>query len=174
MGVNASGAYAIYPDSVALTEVLQTLEQGGIDKQSICLMLSPQHPIATIVRESSTHTFEQEANAVTAGLMGWLSEFGAVVIPKFGFFIHSRKFLHVLVDERDPIDRCGHNGTLVRLGLPEEDAEQFESQIRAGAVLLYLACPETAVSEWALELLRATGAGQTGLLAAGAVMETVA
>jgi hypothetical protein len=164
MAVAGSAAYAIYPQGVALSEVLQTLGQGGFDKESICMMLSPTHPITAIVRDANLHTFEPETNAVNAGLIGWLSEFGAVLMPTFGFFIRSRAFFHALVVEQDSFARCGNCGSLARLGFAEDDAARFENQLRQVGVLLYVACPETARTRWALELLRATGALESGLL----------
>jgi hypothetical protein len=174
MPENTSGAYAVYPDHVALNGVLQTLQQGGFDKEDICLMLSPAHPIATIVRESSFQPFEQKANVVTAGLIGWLSEFGAVVIPTFGFFIRSREFFRSLMLEQDSTMGCGHRGTLINLGFSAPDAEHFESQVRGGSVFLYLSCPKAAQTQWALELLRTTGAGEAGLLESEKAVGTAA
>jgi hypothetical protein len=171
---STSAAYAIYPDHVSLNEVLQTLQQGGFDKESICMMLSPAHPIATVVRESSQHPFERETNVITAGLIGWLSEFGAVVIPTFGFFIRSREFFRSLVLERDSTAVCGHRGTLISLGFSVPDAEHFESQVREGCVFLYLSCPKTTQTQSALELLRTTGAGEAGLLESETAMGTAA
>lgn len=174
MAANAFAAYAIYPQNVALNEVLRTLRQKGIDKESICMMLSPTHPIATTVRESSGNSFEQVTNARTAGLIGWLSELGAVVIPSFGFFIRSRQFFHSLVLERDSMTRCGERGTLAALGFREEEAEHLEDQVRKVGGLLYVSCPETAQTRLALELLRATGAEQAGLVQNEATVETAA
>jgi len=173
MALNASGVYATYPDRVALTEVLQALGRGGFDKESICMLLSPTHPIAAIVRESSTHGFEREENAVTAGWIGWLSELGAVVIPTFGFFIRSREFFHALVVQRDSVAPCSDTGTLAALGFPEEEAEHLESQVREVGVFLFLACLETQ-TQWALELLRATGAEDSGLLQRDVAVATAA
>lgn len=164
MEVNANAAYAIYPENVVLTEVLQKLGRGGVDKESICMILSPTHPISTIVRESSTRRFERESNAVTAGLIGWLSEFGAVLIPKFGFFIRSREFFHTLFVERDSAPGCGPTGTLLRLGFAPREAERFDSQVRDLGVFLFVSCRESERMEWALELLRATGAQEAGTL----------
>ena len=173
MAASASAAYAIYPDRVALNDVLQTLGRGGFDKESICMMLSPAHPIATIMRESSAHSFEREANAVSTGLISWLSELGAVVIPSFGFFIRSREFFRALVVERD-VAPCGSSGTLAALGLPEESAERFENEVRETGVFLYVSCPETSKTRWALELLRASGAEDCGLLQPEAAMAVAA
>jgi hypothetical protein len=165
MALMGSAAYAFYPQNVALHEVLQTLGQAGFDKESICMMLSPKHPITTIVRDSSTHGIEQpEKNAVTAGLIGWLSEFGAVLMPTFGFFIRSREFFHALVVEQDSLAGCGQHGTLAGLGFADDDAKRYARQLRDVGVMLYVTSPETARTHWALELLRATGAQEAGLL----------
>ena len=108
--------YALYPQSIALNELLQTLSQGGFDKESICMMIAPTHPVAEMMREANTHSLERGTQAASAGLIGWLSEFGAVLIPTFGFFVRSREFFHALVVEQDSIAYCGRHGTLVALG----------------------------------------------------------
>jgi hypothetical protein len=173
MAAHALAAYATYPDNAQLNEVLQALGQGGFDKESICLLLSPAHPIATVLREASARLFEQRAGAVTRGMMNWLSEFGAVVIPTYGFFVRSRKFLHALVD-RDGAVGYGHRGTLVSLGFSREEAMRFGDQVREVGVLLYVACSETIQTRCALELLRSTGAEEAGLVEHESALEPVA
>ena len=133
------------------------------------MMLSPAHPIATVVREANVLNAEREASAVTAGLIGWLGKFGAVVIPTVGFFIRSCQFLRAIVAEKDPTGRCGSSRTLMGLGFPERDATRFESLLRDLGVLVYVSCPESAKTKWALELLLGTGAEEAGTLEAGQV-----
>jgi len=173
MAANAPAAYAMYSDNVPLEEVLQSLRQAGFDTESICLLLSPTHPTARIMRKSSARPFEQEANVVAAGLISWLSEFGAAVIPTFGFFIRSQRFFHALVD-RDSTWGCSHCGTLVSLGFSREDAERFEVHVREVGALLYVGCLEIAQARSALELLRATGAEEAGLVESEAAMYAAA
>jgi hypothetical protein len=164
MASNASAVYALYPDNVALREVLQTLGRSGFDKESICMLFSPSHPIATSVRESVSQSFDREASSMTTSLLGWLSEFGAVVIPQFGFFIRSREFFRAFVTERDGSERSPDNSALVSLGFARKDAERFETHVRKDGVLLYMTCPETARTQPALELLRTAGAEEAGML----------
>ncbi|HTW59088.1 MAG TPA: hypothetical protein VMD99_13230 [Terriglobales bacterium] len=171
MAVTGSAAYAIYPHDAGLHEILRTLRQGGFDKENICMMLSPKHPITTIVRDPNFRALEPDKSAVNAGLIGWLSEFGAVLIPTFGFFIRSREFFRALVVEQDSEARCGRRGTLAGLGLAEDDATRFEKQLREVGVFLYVACPETARTRWALELLRASGAEESGLVENAGLLE---
>ena len=163
MPLNACAAYATYPSSVPLDHVMHALNAGGVAKESICMMLSPTHPIATTVREANVKPFERAANASTAGLIGWLSQFGAVMIPTFGFFIHSRAFLRALLLDSDSSGN-GRWEALVRLGFSKGDAERFESQVRRVGALLYVSCPEASKTQWALDTLRSAGAEQAGML----------
>jgi len=74
MTTNRPAAYGLYPRDVALQEIVHTLNDAGFGKEDICVMLSPTHPIATVVREASIFNADREATATTAGLIGWLSE----------------------------------------------------------------------------------------------------
>lgn len=164
MSGHMPAAYGMYPHDVALHEIVHTLNQAGFDNEDICMMLSPTHPIATIVKEASFLNTEREASAVTAGLIGWLSEFGAVVIPTVGFFIRSQEFFRKLVVTRDSPALCGNTRALVSLGFSEMDAERYENQLREVGVLVYVSCPESARMDWARELLRRTGAEEAATL----------
>ena len=52
MAVNTAAAYGIYPQDVALAEIVHTLNKAGFENEDICMMLSPTHPIASVVREA--------------------------------------------------------------------------------------------------------------------------
>ena len=159
MGASGFAAYGFYPQTTGLQNVTKTLLHGGFDKENICMLLPAEHPIATVVRQASSHGVEGPANAEAAGLIGWLSQFGAVLIPKFGVFIRSQQFLRTLVTGDAP-----SGGTLAALGFPDEEVRRFSGKPGDPGVLLYLSCPEQAKTGWALELLRGTGAQEAGLL----------
>jgi hypothetical protein len=163
MAVNAA-AYGIYSEDVALTDIVRNLNQAGFENEDICMMLSPGHPIASIVRDASLFNTEKESSAVTAGLIGWLSGFGAVLIPTVGFFIRSQAFFHALMVSRETPALCGNARTLIGLGFSEDDAERFEDQIGRLGVLIYVSCSENAKTLWAREVLRHTGAHETSTL----------
>lgn len=165
MAVNTAAAYGIYPQDVALTEIVNTLNQAGFNNEDICMMLAPTHPIAALVREASLFTSERDGNSESAGMIGWLSAFGAVLIPTVGFFIRSQAFLHALMTTREAPALCGNARTLVGLGFSEIDAERYENQLRRLGVLVYVACDENAKTLWAQEVLRHTGARETATLA---------
>jgi hypothetical protein len=154
----------MYPDDVALRQIVQTLNQSGFEKENICVMVSPQHPIAAVVREANILGAERAASAVTTDLVRWLMKLGAVAIPTVGFFIRSQAFLHDLVMTKDSPALCGDSRALVGLGFSEGDAERFERQIRDLRVMVYVICPETEKTTWAEEVFRRTGAYECATL----------
>lgn len=161
---HTAAAYGVYPDAIEVVEVVRTLNAAGFENERICLMLAPTHPIATIVRDANILNQEREASVAIAGLIGWLSDFGAVVIPSIGFFIRSQAFFHAVLVARDAPAFCGNSGTLASLGFPGTDAERFASQLQQAGFLVYVASHQVAKATWALELLRITGAGESAIL----------
>jgi hypothetical protein len=157
MTANPPAAYGMYSYDAELHEVVQTLNQSGFDNQDICVMVSPKHPIATFVREANILNAGRKEDAVAEEFMGWLFEFGAVMIPTVGFFVRSQVFLRALV-------ASGNSGCLAGLRFSERDAERFERQLREMGVLVYVACSKSANAAWAVEILRRTGAKEPGLL----------
>lgn len=160
----SSAAYGLYPQDVALMDVVRALNSAGFDNESICMMLSPTHPIASLVRDASVFNSECKSTTVTAALIGWLSEFGAVMIPTVGFFIRSQIFFHALMVAHETPALCENSRTLSGLGFSDDEADRFENQLREVGVLVYIACPESARITWACEILRHTGAREASTL----------
>jgi hypothetical protein len=156
-------AYGMYSQSAVLNDVVLTLNEAGFVNEDICMMLSPTHPIAAMVREAGFHS-GSETTSVSANLIGWLSKFGAVIIPTVGFFIRSQAYFHALLSSPDAPGLCGNSTSLSGLGFSENDAVRFEKQVRQDGVLVYIACQASANIEWAMELLRRTGARETATL----------
>jgi hypothetical protein len=163
MAMHGSAAYGMYPHEAALKEIVHTFNHAGFPNEDICMILAPTHPIARMVREASVLNSERDAGAVTARMIGWLSQFGAVVIPTVGFFIHSQEFFHALLDIDAP-PQCESPKTLAALGLPEGEAERLEDKLEQVGVLVYVSCPRTSNTMGAFELLRQTGAQETATL----------
>jgi hypothetical protein len=128
------------------------------------MMLSPTHPIASLVRDASLFNSECESNTVTAGLIGWLSKFGAVMIPTVGFFVRSQAFFHALMTTGEAPALCGNARTLSGLGFSDDQADRFELQLREVGVLIYVSCAESEKTQWACELLRQAGAHEAATL----------
>jgi hypothetical protein len=52
----------------------------------------------------------------------------------------------------------------VGLGFSDDEADRFEAQLRQLGVLVYVACSESAKTQWACEVLRHTGAREAATL----------
>jgi hypothetical protein len=158
MALTGAAAYGMYPRDVALPEIVCALNRAGFKKEDICMVLSPAHSVAAVVRDARIINVKREDSAISAAMIGWLSEFGAVVIPSVGFFIRSRAFFHALVIEQEFGTLCGGSRTLAGLGFSDADARRLGQQLGDSGVLVYVACSERATAEWATELMRSAGA----------------
>jgi hypothetical protein len=168
MVIDTPAAYGTYSDDAAILEVVQALHRSGFDKQDICLMISPTHPVAAVLSKSNILNGGLEnGTAIIAGLM----KLGAVIIPTVGFFIRSQIFLRDLVMGKDAPALCGNAAVLAGLGFSVRDAARIAYQLRETGAFVYVACSDIARTALALEILRRTGARATAVLDRPAPLE---
>jgi len=166
MNAKGTAAYAMYPRNIALPEVVCALNQAGFGNEDICMVLSPAHPDAAVMRDASIFEAEGQKDSSSARMIGWFSEFGAVVIPTVGLFIHSQSFFQaLLMDQNFPSLSRGCR-TLLGLGFPQEEAKRLGHQLSDVGALVYVSCPESAKADGAIELLRQMGAREASTLGA--------
>lgn len=170
MSLNKAAAYGLYSQHAALREVVGTLNQAAFGSEDICVVLSPTHPISTVVRDARILDPERPTS-LSAGMIGWLSKLGAVLIPTVGFFARSQAFFHAMMAGMDSPALCASSRTLVALGFPEFAAERFEDQLHRRGALVYVSCAEAASSNWAIQLLQRTGARETATLDNAATLD---
>jgi hypothetical protein len=164
MSVNGTAAYGIYPRNVALAEVVSALNQAGFENQDICLVLSPAHPVATVVGDAKIGGGAREDSASSARMIGWFSKFGAVVIPTVGFFIRSQEFFQALLAEQNFPSLSRGARILLGLGFSTDEATRLGHQLCDVGALVYVSCQESAKVDWAIELLRRAGAREAASL----------
>jgi hypothetical protein len=158
MSVHEPAAYAMYPRNVALPEVVSALNEAGFENEDICMVLSPAHPVATVVGNATIGDIAGEESARSARMIGWVSKFGAVVIPTVGFFIRSQAFFHALLVEQNCPALSRGSRILLGLGFSEDEAKRLGHQLCDVGALVYVSCREGAKADWAVELLRRAGA----------------
>jgi hypothetical protein len=158
-----TAAYGMYSRNAALSEIVYSLNRAGFDKEDICMVLSPAHPVATAVCDATIRS-EKEERAMSARLIGWFSEFGAVVIPTVGFFIRSQAFFRALVVEQKCPSLSRGSHTLVGLGFSEPEAKRLGHELSDVGALVYVSCRELDKTNSAIELLRRAGAKEAASL----------
>ena len=160
---NETAVYGMYSRNAALSEIVYSLNRAGFDKEDICMVLSPAHPVATAVRDATIRS-EKEERAMSARLIGWFSEFGAVVIPTVGFFIRSQAFFHALIVEQKCPSLSRGSHTLVGLGFSEPEAKRLGHELSDVGAMVYVSCREREKTNSAIELLRRGGAKEAASL----------
>jgi hypothetical protein len=174
MLVNESAAYGMYSRHIALPEIVSTLNRAGFENEDICMILSPAHPIASIVRDARIDSANLQDGAAGANMIGWFSRLGAVVIPTVGFFIRSQAFFQALLGEEGGAALCGGSKTLAGLGFSNDDASRLGRQLGDVGALVYVACPERARADSAIELLMRSGAKEAASLGSAKAAAAVA
>jgi hypothetical protein len=174
MSNNGAAAYGMYPRSVALPDVVCALNQAGFMNEDICMVLSPAHPDAAPVRDASIFDVRGGESAISARMIGWFSEFGAVIIPTVGFFIRSEPFFRALFTEQNFPTLSRGSRTLVGLGFTQDDAKRLGHQLSDVGALVYVSCHEGAKVDGAIELLRRTGAKEAARLASSKAVAAAA
>ena len=174
MSVTGTAAYAMYSRNVALSEVVCTLNRAGFENGDICMILSPAHPAATVLRDAKILDVEREESATSARMIGWFSEFGAVVIPTVGFFIRSQAYFHALLIEEHFPAMSRSSRTLAGLGFSEHDARRLGDQLCDVGALVYVSCQEISKADCATELLRRSGAREAARLGMTGAAEAAA
>jgi hypothetical protein len=164
MSVTGTAAYAMYPRNVALAEVVSTLNQAGFGNEDICMVLSPAHPVASAVGDATIGDVAGEQGAISARMIGWFSQLGAVVIPTVGFFLRSQAFFHAVLGEHNFPALSRGSRTLLGLGFSEDEAKRLGHQLCDVGALVYVSCQESAKADWAIELLRRAGAREAASL----------
>jgi hypothetical protein len=174
MNPNGTAAYGMYPRNVALPEVVSALNHAGFENQDICMVLSPAHPVATVVRDAKLTSDAREESATSARTIGWFSEFGAVVIPTIGFFIRSQAFFRALVTEQNFPAMSRGSRTLLGLGFSEGEATRLGHQLCDVGAMVYVSCRESGKADSALALLRRSGAREAASLGMAKAAEAAA
>jgi len=158
MLANESAAYGMYSRYIALPEIVSSLNRAGFEDGDICMVLSPSHPVASLVRDARIDSANLLDGAAGANMIGWFSKLGAVVIPTVGFFIRSQAFFDALLVEDEGSALCGGSKTLAGLGFSNDDANRLGRQLGDLGALVYVACPGRARADSAIELLMRSGA----------------
>ncbi len=174
MSATGTAAYGMYPRNVALPEVVCALNRAGFGNEDICMVLSPAHPVATVVRDARILDVEREASATSARMIGWFSEFGAVVIPTVGFFIRSQAFFRALLMEQNFPAMSRGSRTLLGLGFSEDEAKRLGHQLSDVGAMVYVSCQKSGKADSAIELLRRAGAREAAGLGMARAAETAA
>jgi hypothetical protein len=174
MVVSGTAAYGMYSSHVPLPDIVGSLNRGGFNNEDICMVVSPAHPIANVVRDAKIVDGTSDDSAANARTIQWFTELGAVVIPTVGLFIRSQVYFRALLIEQDFSTLSRDSRTLAGLGFPEREAERLAPLVSGIGAMVYVSCAERSQADSAVELLRRTGASEAARIPCAKAAEAVA
>ncbi|MFO0740920.1 MAG: DUF3341 domain-containing protein [Labilithrix sp.] len=151
--------------------VKQLLDAGFLGKDISVLYPDPRGENRIVTKSIETgHTHAADgaiagagAGALTGGSLGLLAGIGALAIPGLGPFIAAGPIVATLSGLLGGAAVGGFAGSLVGLGIPEEEARRFEKHIRGGGALIAVHVENRDAQSRALNLLSSIGASEVGV-----------
>lgn len=96
--------------------------------------------------------------ALVGGALGWISGIGVLAIPGVGPFLAAGQVMAVLSGASLGAAARGIAGGLINLGLPEVEANRFESLVKTGKVLISIHTDHSGDQTRARDIFKQTGA----------------
>jgi hypothetical protein len=162
-------AVGLFHDRDQARNAIEALQDAGLDATDVGL-LTPNPADAEVVADVTEASRKKGAvvgaaeGGVLGGLLGWLAPFGLLTIPGVGPVVAASVLLTGLSGALVGAGLGALAGQLRALGVPHDEAEWCEQEVRKGATLVTVRAtdryPETQ------ELLRDHGAYDTTMLLA--------
>ncbi|MDT3426341.1 putative membrane protein [Paenibacillus forsythiae] len=123
------------------TKAIQELQGRGIRNEDISVVTKDRDDLRTITDETETMAPEGVATGaatggVVGGIAGLLAGIGALAIPGIGPIIAAGPIAGALTGAAVGAGAGGLVGGLVGLGIPEEEAREYEGYVDQGKILV--------------------------------------
>jgi len=164
--------FGIFSTRENAEEGIENLKTHGFDAKDISVIMKDTHQAEDITASTGASVADSTASGVAAGgviggLAGLLVGIGAITIPGIGALLIGGPVAAALgltgaaatttTGALTGALAGGVLGALVGIGVPEEDAREYESRIRTGAILVAVPARSTQSDE-AKDILEYSGA----------------
>jgi uncharacterized membrane protein len=131
----------VYNDGHETVEAIENLKKEGYDSQDISVIAKHSNEVKDINEETGTHTEESVATGATTGgvlggLAGLLAGVGALAIPGVGPILAAGPIAATLTGAAAGAGIGGIAGALIGMGIPEDEADQYQTDITEGKILV--------------------------------------
>ena len=156
-----STVVGVFDDREAAREAIEALKDAGFTGDTISILSPDKQATKELAEDTGTHAGSGAATGAVAGgilggLGGWLVGIGALAIPGVGPFIAAGAFATALGGAAIGAGVGAIAGALVGMGVPEEHAEYYEGEAKAGKTLVTVRA--TGRYDEAQQILRGHGA----------------
>ena len=122
-------------------EIVDDLKNAGFSSDQISVLMPDKAETKEFAREKRTKAPEGAAagaatGGVVGGVLGWLAGIGSLTIPGLGPFIAAGPLAAALAGAGAGAAVGGLAGALIGLGIPEDEAKQYEKKIKEGNILV--------------------------------------
>lgn len=151
--------FGIYPSMSALHSGAEALTAEGFRQTDISLLYSDRGGANTLSRDVTTdaHDDTSSSRAFTGGILGYLAGIGALTLPGIGPLLAAGPLTGAFTGAAT-LSSNGLIGTLVGLGLLEQEAKCYEGCLKNGGILLSVYCDDAVWAGRAKNILTRTGA----------------
>jgi len=132
---------AVFRDSDKARDAIEALKNAGFASQDIGVLMRDKGETKDFAAETGSHAGEGAATGaigggILGGLAGWLVGIGALVIPGVGPFVAAGAFGTALAGAGVGAGVGLIAGALVGMGIPEEEADWYEGEVKSGNTLV--------------------------------------
>ncbi len=131
----------VYNNGDEAVQAIEELKSQGYDRDSISVIAKDRDDVEDIHEETGTKTEEGMATGaatggVLGGLAGFLAGVGALAIPGVGPILAAGPIAATLTGAAVGAGAGGLAGALIGMGIPEDEANRYESDVKAGKILV--------------------------------------
>ena len=148
----------LVPDRLCAENVVRDLIATGFTPDDISALFPDRAGTRDFAHEKHTKAPEGAATGAGAGgalggTLGLLAGIGALAIPGLGPFIAAGPLMAALSGAAVGAAVGGVTGALIGMGVPEFEAKQYESKLKAGSILLSVRVEDAEETKRAKEVL---------------------
>lgn len=123
------------------SEAIKELQHRGVPKDAISILAKDERDVEAVTDETGTKAPEGVATgAATGGVLGGaaglLAGIGALAIPGIGPILAAGPIAATFAGAAVGAGAGGLVGGLIGLGIPEEEAKEYESYVNQGRILV--------------------------------------
>jgi uncharacterized protein (TIGR02271 family) len=129
-------------------DAIEALKEHGFAAEDIGVLMHDREQAGDVARDTGVHSHAGEgaatgavAGGILGGLGGWLAGIGALAIPGIGPFVAAGAFAAALGGAAIGAGVGAIAGALVGMGVPKEEAEYYEGEVRGGRTLVTVKAP---------------------------------
>ncbi|HEX9017437.1 MAG TPA: general stress protein [Chloroflexota bacterium] len=136
-----STVVGVFDDSDRARDAIQELKDSGFPASDISILMKDRGRAEEIAEDTGTHAAHGAitgalSGGVLGGLAGWLVGMGALTIPGVGPVIAAGAFGTTLAGAGIGAGMGAVAGALVGMGIPQEEAEWYEGEVKQGRTLV--------------------------------------